>query len=246
MPSDVLPTATALLKDRIILITGANRGIGETAALHCAKAGATVILLGRNSQQLEAVYDRIEAAGGPQPALFVCDLAKARAEDIQALAQSLEAEFGRLDGLLHNAALLGLPTSIEQYAPDTWAQVMQVNLNAPFLLTRYLLPLLRKSTAGQILFTSSSLGRKGRGYWGAYGASKAALENLMQTLADELEHTSVRINSINPGGTRTAMRASAYPAEDPLSVKPAEDLMPSYLQLLSEHNRQHGQQLSYP
>lgn len=220
-------------KDRIILVTGAGDGIGRTAALTLAAHGATVILLGRTQEKLEKVYDEIKAAGGPEPALAPVNLAVARPEDFAELASLFDKEFGRLDGILHNASLLGDITPLERYATATWDQVMQVNVNSAFYLTQAMLPLLKASDDARLLFTSSSVGRKGRAFWGAYAVSKAATENLAQTLAEELENTSnIRVNTINPGATRTTMRAQAYPGEDPQTLKTPTEIMAPYLFLL--------------
>ncbi|MCG8609238.1 MAG: YciK family oxidoreductase [Pseudomonadales bacterium] len=223
-----------LLKDRIILVTGAGDGIGKAAAKSFAAHGATVILLGRTLKKLEAVYDEIEASGHPKPAIFPLNLEGAAAKDYEDLANSLDEEFGRLDGILHNAAVLGPRTPIDQYNTENWMQVMQVNLNAPFFLTQSLIPLLRQSNDASIIFTSSSVGRKGRAYWGGYAVSKFGVEGLMQVVADELddEHNNIRSNSINPGATRTNMRAHAYPAENPAHNPAPEEIMPVYLYLM--------------
>lgn len=227
-----------LLKDKIILVTGAGDGIGRVAAKTFAAHGATVILLGRTTPKLEMVYDEIEKAGGPQPAIFPMDLSDARSETFEQFAEAVEQEFGRLDGLLHNAGLLGQRTPIANYHFGTWEQVMQVNVNAAFGLTKTLLPLLEKSQAGSVVFTGSGVGLKGRAYWGAYSVSKFATEGLMQILADELDGVSeVRANSINPGATRTNMRAAAYPAENPNTVTTPEDIMPTYLYLMGDDSR---------
>ncbi len=225
-----------LLKGRVILVTGAGSGIGRAAAITFAKHGATVILTGRTTKKLEDVYDTIEEFGGPQPAIFPVNFEGAVAKDYDDLAQAIDNEFGRLDGLLHNASILGHRTPIEHYDPDSWAQVMQVNAHAPFLLTRSLLPVIRKSEDASIVFTSSSVGRKGRAYWGAYAVSKFATEGLMQVLADELddEEHLIRVNSINPGATRTHMRAMAYPAEDPKKNPLPEEIMNVYLYLMGK------------
>ncbi|MHA7916614.1 YciK family oxidoreductase [Alloalcanivorax xenomutans] len=220
-------------KDRIILVTGAGDGIGRAVSLGLARHGATVIPLGRTQSKLEAVYDEIKAAGGPEPALAPVNMTVARPSDYLELASLFEKEFGRLDGVLHNASLLGDITPMDGYSADTWDSVMQVNVNAAFYLTQALLPLLRNSDDARILFTSSSVGRRGRAYWGAYSVSKAATENLAQVLAEELENTSkIRVNTVNPGATRTAMRANAYPGEDPMTLKTPEELLPVYLYLL--------------
>lgn len=221
-----------LLKGRIIVITGAGDGIGKCAAKTFAEYGATVVLLGRTLAKLEALYDAIEAAGHPQPAIFPINLEGAAEQDYQQLRTALEEEFGRVDGLLHNAGELGPMTPISQYGLNHWQKLLQVNVTAPFLLTRALLPLLQQSEDGRIVFTGSSVGTKGRAYWGGYAVSKSAADNLMEVLADELEQTPVRVNSINPGPTRTNMRAAAYPAEDPASVPAPESIMNRYLFLL--------------
>lgn len=218
---------------RVILVTGAGDGIGRAVSLALARHGATVILLGRTQEKLEAVYDQIKAAGGPEPAMAPVNLDVARPQDYEALADMFDKEFGRLDGILHNASILGDITPLEQYEYSTWDTVMQVNVNAAFYLTRALIPLLRESDDASILFTSSSVGRKGRAFWGAYAVSKFATEGMMQVLADELENVSrIRVNSINPGATRTRMRALAYPAEDASTLKTPEQIVPAYLYLL--------------
>ncbi|HHL45371.1 MAG TPA: SDR family NAD(P)-dependent oxidoreductase, partial [Gammaproteobacteria bacterium] len=160
-----------LLKNRIILVTGAGDGIGAIAAKTFAQYGATVILLGRTIRKLEAIYDAIEQSGAPQPAIYPMNLEGASPKDYNDLAETVDREFGRLDGLLHNAAILGTLTPLEMYDLELWTKVMQVNLNAPYLLTRACLPLLKKSDDASVLFTSSTVGHKGRAYWGAYGIS---------------------------------------------------------------------------
>ncbi|MCK5524393.1 MAG: YciK family oxidoreductase [Thiomargarita sp.] len=223
----------ALLAERVILITGAGDGIGRAAAKSFAAHGATVILLGRTISKLEAVYDEIEQAGHPQPAIYPMNLEVASPNDYENLANTLETEFKRLDGLLHNASILGTLTPIEHYDINLWYQVMQVNLNAPFLLTQACLGLMKRAKDASIVFTSSSVGRKGKAYWGAYSVSKFATEGFMQILADELEvNTAIRVNSINPGATRTAMRTAAYPGEDYKTLPLPETIMPLYLYLM--------------
>ncbi len=222
-----------LLKDRIILVTGAGRGIGEAAAKAYAAHGATVLLLGKTEENLNRVYDEIEAAGGPQPAVIPLNLETALPHQYDELAAMIEREFGRLDGLLHNAGIVGPRTPIQQLSGENFMRVMQVNVNAAFMLTSTLLPLLKLSDGASVVFTSSSVGRKARAYWGAYAVSKFATEGLMQVLADELDGTgNVRSNSVNPGATRTDMRAKAYPGENPqVNPLPAE-IMPVYLYLM--------------
>ena len=222
-----------LLKGRVILVTGAGRGIGAAAAKAFAAHGATVLLLGKTEESLNHLYDEIEEAGYPQPAVIPFNLETALAHQYDELAAMIENEFGRLDGLLHNAAILGPRTPLEQLSGDNFMRVMQVNVNATFMLTSSLLPLLKLSKDASVIFTSSSVGRKGRAYWGAYATSKFANEGLMQVLADELDGICPgRANSINPGATRTGMRAQAYPGENPTNNPLPEAIMPLYLYLM--------------
>ncbi len=233
-PANYRPAPT-LLQGKTILVTGAGDGIGRSAALAYAAHGATVILLGRTESKLEKVYDEIEEAGGPKPALVALDLATATEDNVAHLAAGLAEEFQHLDGLLHNASILGERRPVESAHYAAWLEVMQVNVNAQFLLTRHLLPLLQAAPAASIVFTSSGVGRKGRAYWGAYAVSKFATEGFMQVLADELENTSkVRVNSLNPGPTNTAMRRTAYPGEQPGDNPAPEDIMATYLFLLGD------------
>ncbi|WP_028469731.1 YciK family oxidoreductase [Neptunomonas japonica] len=235
-----------LLENKVILVTGAGDGIGRAAALTYAAHGATVILVGKTTEKLENVYDEIEAAGGPKPAIVPLNLETATEHDYIDLTNILDNEFGHIDGLLHNASLLGVRTPIESYDPIIWQQVMQVNINAPFILTQTLMPLLHRSENASIIFTSSGVGRKGRAYWGAYSVSKFATEGLMQVMADEVENTAnIRVNCINPGATRTKMRAYAYPGEQPETNPEPASIMPLYLYLMgSDSNDLNGQSLN--
>ncbi|MEH6567318.1 MAG: YciK family oxidoreductase [Halopseudomonas sp.] len=227
-----------LLKDRVILITGAGDGIGRACALSCAAHGATVVLVGRTLSKLEAVYDEIEAAGHPQPALCPLNLETALEKDYEDLADQLFDTFGKLDGLVHNAAELGPRTLMDTVKADAWLKVMQVNVNAPFLLTKTMMPLLRAAPDASVVLLSSSVGRKGRAYWGPYAVSKFAVEGLMQTLADEQDGTSeIRVNSLNPGATRTKMRAKAYPNEPKENNPEPSSIMPAFLYLLGPDSR---------
>ncbi|MCP3852446.1 MAG: YciK family oxidoreductase [Gammaproteobacteria bacterium] len=227
-----------LLKDRVILVTGAGDGIGKVAAKTYAKYGATVILLGKTLEKLEVVYDEIEQDNGLQPAIYPMNLESATGKDFEDLQVTLEKEFGHLDGLLHNAALLGSLMPIAQYDMEHWDKVMQVNLNAPYMLTRMCLPLLQKSEQASVIFTSDDVGVTGKAYWGAYGISKAASDNLMQILSDEMEtNTSVRFNSINPGKVATTLRAKAFPGENPNTVAKPEEIMNSYLYLMGDDSK---------
>ena len=227
-----------LLLGRTILITGAGSGLGRALALHCARAGACVILSGRNGTKLDRVYDEIEALGAPQPAIAALDLASATAVDYDALARIIGDEFGQLDGLVHAAGLLGDRTPLEQYDVPTWCKVLHVNLTAPFILTQILLPHLRKSKDASVIFVSSGVVKKSRPFWGAYAVSKTGLESVRSMLAEELEgEANIRVNSVNPGRMRTAMRAAAYPAEDPNTVPTADSVCGPFLYLLSALGR---------
>ena len=237
IPADYQP-ATDLLHDRIILITGAGDGIGATTARTFAAHGATVILLGKTVPKLEAVYDEIVSAGNPQPAIYPMNLEGASYDDYEDLAITLDNEFGRLDGLLHNAAFLGARMMIEQYDLKLWARVMHINLTAPFLLSRACLPILRKSTDARVVFTSTGVAQQGHAYWGAYGVSKAGADNLMQIMADELEaNTAIRVNSIDPGVVATRIRRLAFPAEDASTLPTPESVMPTYLYLFGPDSK---------
>jgi NAD(P)-dependent dehydrogenase (short-subunit alcohol dehydrogenase family) len=230
--------ASDLLRERVILVTGAGDGIGRAAALACAAHGATVILLGKTIEKLTAVYDEIERAGGPMPAIYPLKLGGATLDDYDTLRETVETEFGRLDGVLHNAGVLGQRKNILDTTEADWSEVLRVNLTSNFLLTKALLPLLQKSPDASIVFTSSGVGRKGRAYWGAYAVSKFGIEGLAQVLADELDSvTNIRVNCINPGATNTSMRRMAYPAENPAVNPLPEQLMPNYLYLLGPDSK---------
>jgi len=222
-----------LLNNRNILITGASDGIGKALALCTANLGARVILHGRNIKKLESVYDDIEKLNGAaRPSIAPMDLATADGDAYLSLADSIGKEFGQLDGLVHNAGILGDKISIEQYDPGMWQRVMHVNVTSAFALTQVCLPLLRESPDSSIIFTSSGVGRQGRAFWGAYSVSKFAIEGLSQVLADENRHTSLRVNCVNPGATRTNMRLAAYPAENRDLLKTPEEVLPAYIYLL--------------
>ena len=230
--------ADDILKDRIILITGASDGIGKALAVEAARCGAQVILHGRNTKKLEKVYDEIEAMEGTKrPSIAVLDLESANAEGYTSLANSIADEFGRLDGLVHNASILGDRFSIEQYDAVLWQKVMHVNVTATFALTQVLLPLLKASPDASVIFTSSGVGRTGRAFWGAYSASKFATEGLSQILADEHRDSALRSNCINPGATRTKMRLAAYPAENRGKLKTPEEILAAYVYLLGADSK---------
>lgn len=230
-----------LLADKTLLISGAGGGLGAALARACAAHGATVILLGRTVRRLTAVYDEIVAAGGPEPAIYPMDLRGATEHDYDELNATIVREFGRLDGLVHCAALLGTLTPTELLDLQVWNTVMHVNLTAPMMMTRALLPALRASGSASVVFCSDA---RSRAYWGAYGVSKAGQDALMAILAHELDDRNadapappratpgIRVNSIDPGPLRTGLRASAYPGELPSSLPDAETAAPAFLYLL--------------
>jgi NAD(P)-dependent dehydrogenase (short-subunit alcohol dehydrogenase family) len=231
------------LAGRVIASTGPTAGMGRALAIECARRGAEVLLIGRNPRKLEALHDEIltlrRADGAPvaPPMIAPLDLEKAVAGGYDALAEAVEQRWGRLDGLVHNAAVLGQLAPIEQHDVPTWVRVMHINVTAAFVLTQVLLPSLRASADASILFTSSGVGRKGRAYWGAYAVSKFAVEGLVQVLASELESTRIRVNAINPGRMRTAMRRQAFPSEDASTLPLPESLTRSYVALLGAQAR---------
>jgi NAD(P)-dependent dehydrogenase (short-subunit alcohol dehydrogenase family) len=221
---------------RVIMVTGATAGIGRAVARELVVQGATVILHGRNEKALEALYQELKVLG-PEPSVAQIDLERAQGPQYQQLVDAIESRYGRLDGLLHNAAILGDRSPIEHYDIGLWQRVLLVDLTAPFILTRCLLPLLRNSSDASLVFASSSVGRRGRAHWGAYSVAKGGLENLAEILTDELENTGVRVNVINPGGTRTKMRTRAYPAESAAALPTPESVAPPYLYLLGGASR---------
>ena len=230
--------AAAELAGRVIAITGASDGIGRAVALACARHQATVILIGRNERKLEAVHAEVGASGAPEASIAVLDLERALAADYDRVADAVLERYGRLDGLLHNAALLGSLSPIEHYDVPTWCRVLHVNVTAAFALTQVLLPALKKSADASVLFTASTVGRQGRAYWGAYAVSKFALEGLSQVLSAELEGISrVRVNTLNPGRARTAMRRQAYPAEEIATLPLPAALTAPYIALLGPASR---------
>ena len=230
------------LKDKVILVTGAGDGLGKTAAISYAAHGATVVLLGRTTAKLEKTYDEIVNNGYPEPAIYPLNLEGATPKDYEELADTLKEQFGGLHGLLHSAAILGSTAPIQQHDIETWYKVFQVNLNAPFVMTQALLPLLRDTEGSKIIFTTDD---KSKAYWGAYGISKDSLTSMMKILADEMdtEDKPVRANAINPGAVRTQMRVRAFPGEDPNTLVTTEEVMPTYLYAMSDDCTEVGQTL---
>ena len=230
------------LDNKTILVTGAGDGIGKQAALHYGKHGATVILLGKTVAKLESVYDQIISDGGNEPAIVPLDLKGATAKHYRDMASTIGDQFGCLDGLLHNASVLGHLGPFAQISEQEWQDVFQVNVTSQFLMTQALLPLLKKASDASVIFTTSSVGLKGKAYWGPYSISKFATQGMMQILADEYDNSSIRFNCINPGATKTAMRAKAFPAETSDNLKTPEEIMPLYLYLMdNETSKETGQ-----
>lgn len=220
------------LDKKTILVTGAGDGIGKQAALHYGKYGATVILLGKTVAKLESVYDEIMSMGGNEPAIVPLDLKGATAKHYLDMADTISDQFGCLDGLLHNASVLGYLGPFAQISEQDWQDVFQINVTSQFLMTQALLPALKKAAAPSVIFTTSSVGLKGKAYWGPYCISKFATQGMMQVLADEYDNTNIRFNCINPGATKTAMRAKAFPAETTDDLKTPQQIMPLYLYLM--------------
>lgn len=232
-----LQTRPEQLKNKTILVTGAGDGIGKTAAIQFAQLGAKVILLGKTVSKLEAVYDEVVKFGEDKCAIIPLDLKGATPKHYIDMAQTIEEQFGGLDGVLFNASILGNLQPLQQIKEQEFHDVMQVNLNSAFFMTQALLPVLKKSTAASVIYTTSTVGHQGRAYWGTYSISKFATEGMMQILADEYSNSNIRFNCINPGGTRTGMRAKAFPAEDATKLKTPEDIMPLYCYLISDESK---------
>lgn len=233
------------LNNKIILVVGAGDGIGKQAAVTYASLGATVILLGRTVKKLEATYDEIINQGFPEPAIIPLDLKGASKQNYVDMTATIINQFGRLDGALLNASILGELTPFTHIHQQVWDDVMQVNLNAQFLLSQALVPAMATNESASLVFTTSGVGNKGRAYWGAYSISKFATEGMMQVIADEYSNTGLRVNAINPGATDTKMRNTAYPGEDKAALATAEDIMPLYVYLMSDDSKnKNGQRLN--
>lgn len=222
------------LSGKVILITGASDGIGKATALECASKGATVIIHGKTQPKLELLYDEIVAAGYPEPVIYPLDLEKITPEDCETLNQVIYKEFGKLDGLFINAAWHGASTPMHQYDFQLWHRVMQINLNAAFMITSACTPLLNHEGGSNILFT---LDDKDTAYWGAYSVSKAGLTSMMKILADELENTPVHVTGILPGVVHTAMRTRAFPGENPAKLTQPDEVAKAACFLLSADSK---------
>lgn len=233
------------LKGRIILITGATDGIGKALAVAAAASGATVIAHGRSNKKLEAVDDAMKAAGGDNCALLPLDFEKAGPDEFVAMADAIEKNFGRLDGLVHNAAMLAERAPLQHHDVPKWLRAMHVNTNAAFILTRYCLPLLKQSEDASIVFNSCDIAKQARANWGAYLVSKWANEGMMHMLAEELDNTRIRVNSFDPGATKSRIRLQAFPAENrEVLPEPAAVVAPFIYLLSGESKGVQGQSLS--
>ena len=232
-------TESALMKDRVALVTGASRGLGYAAALALASAGAHVITVARTQAGLEELDDAIRKAGG---AATLVPLDLQAPDGIEKLAEAVQQRWGRLDALIVNAGVLGELTPAAQLTSKVWNEVLAVNLIAPARFIRAFEALLKQSDAGRAVFTTSGVGsRRAKAYWGAYGASKAGLDNLVQSWARELDGSSVKINLLDPGRVRTRMRAKAAPGEDPMTLPHPDEIAPLFLRLCSRDETRHGQ-----
>ncbi len=234
---DYAPPAT-LLHDKRILVTGAASGIGRAVARSFAGHGASLVLLDKKMRGLETLYDEITGAGDPEPVLTVQDLMQLDHERAMQISAGIEHDLGGLDGLLHNAGELTALTPLHSLDEDSWRRTFHVNLQAPWILTQSLLPLLRRSESASVLFTSASPGRRGEAYWGAYAVAYGGVEILAQTWADELEeNTAIRVNTIDPGPVNTAMRRQSFPGEVKGTARLPEDITAAYLYLMGDDSR---------
>ena len=233
------------LKGKVILVTGANRGFGLAMTMDLSKAGATVIMMGRDLGSLEYAYDAVIDKGFQEPILYPLDIEGATPENYQSLQDDIFNQFEKLDGLIHNAAILGTMMPVDQYDIKLWYSTLQINLNGPFMMTQFLIPLLNKSDDARILFLSAEQGREAKAYWGAYGVSKFAVEGFSKTLSEELEKTNIRVNTLDPGVMRTEMRRAAYPAEDATKNPSPESKSPAIVYLmLPVSTKYNGKQLA--
>ena len=232
--SDSVPAPAAPdLRDRVVLVTGATGGLGRPLALACAAAGATVVVHARVVRKLEALFDEIVDAGHPEPVILPLDLAKAEASDFANVSSALQAQLGRLDALVHTAALLGSLSPLEHQSFDAWLALLRVNVAAPMGLTRALMPLLSRAPDASVVFTLDSRGEAPRAYWGGYAVTKAAIAALARELADEWENRpALRVNAVVPGPIRSPLRRQTHPGEDPARLPVPESLVPLYLGLI--------------
>ena len=222
------------LKNKNILVTGASRGIGRTLSINLSKYGANIIMLGKNEELLDQTYDVIKDLYDTNPLIIACDLNNLDENKAEEIASVIFEEYKHLDALINNAGILSKMSLIESFDLKTWEKVLKINLTSAFLLSKYTIPLLKNSKIPRIIFTSSSVAKKGKAYWGAYSVSKAGIKVLSEIISDELESISkFKIFNFDPKATQTEMRSLAYPAEDPALVKKPEELIKYYLWMLS-------------
>lgn len=231
-------TVGGRLAGRIALVTGASRGIGRAVAVALAREGAQLVLLARTKAGLEEVDDEIGGA-----TLVPMDMTDYQA--IDRLGAALYERHGKLDILIGNAGILGNLSPVGHTDPKVWEQVIATNLTANWRLLRSMDPLLRQSDAGRVVMVTSTVGASPRAYWSAYAVSKAGLDNLTLMYAAEVEKTPIRVNLVNPGGTRTRMRAHAYPGENPETLKTPEDVASLFVELSLPSSSRHGEIVTY-
>jgi|TARA_Y200000002_G_C22608055_1_gene632539 NAD(P)-dependent dehydrogenase (short-subunit alcohol dehydrogenase family) len=226
------------MEGKTILITGANRGIGKSLAKNFSNIGANVILLGKNEDSLNEVYDEIISCTKTKPLIIESDLNLLDLDGAHQIKKAIVNQYGVLDGLIYNAAKLGKMTSIEDYEDGLWKEIINTNLNSSFLIYKELIPILKAAPSGRIIFTSSGVAEVGKAYWGAYSVSKFAVKGLAEIIRDELDSTSnIKVFNYDPGATKTSMRASAYPGEDPNNLKDPDKLFGDYLWFFSEESQ---------
>ena len=226
------------MKNKVILITGANKGIGKTLSLEFSKMGANIVLLGRNEESLDSVYDEIITTTSTKPLIIKCDLSDIDNKSAKQINDEIMGVYGRLDGVIFNAAKLGKMSTIEDYEEDIWKEVFNINLHSAFIISKEVLSALKAAPNGRIIFTSSGVAEVGKAFWGAYSASKFAVKGLAEILRDELDTTSnVKVFNYDPGKTRTSMRALAYPAENPQDLKEPKVLFNDYLWFFSDESQ---------
>jgi NAD(P)-dependent dehydrogenase (short-subunit alcohol dehydrogenase family) len=226
------------MKNKVILITGANKGIGKTLSLEFSKMGVNIVLLGRNEESLDSVYDEIITTTSTKPLIIKCDLSDIDNKSAKQINDEIMGVYGRLDGVIFNAAKLGKMSTIEDYEEDIWKEVFNINLHSAFIISKEILPALKAAPNGRIIFTSSGVAEVGKAFWGAYSASKFAVKGLAEILRDELDTTSnVKVFNYDPGKTRTSMRALAYPAENPQDLKEPKALFNDYLWFFSDESQ---------
>ncbi len=225
------------LINKNILITGAASGIGKSLTKYLSECGANILMLSKDELKLDDLYDEIVKKYNTDPCILKCDLEKLNEDTAAEINKIINENYSGIDAVIFNAAILEKMSHIESYDLITWERVLKINLTSIFLLSKNLIPLLKKASNPRIIFTSSSVGKKGKAFWGAYSVSKAGLNALSEIIADEVESVSdVKVFNFDPKATRTKMRSIAYPAENPSTLKDAQELMDYYLWMLSDQS----------